>query len=153
MIQPGMLDAALLAEVARAAGAETVIEEPPVEAPQAVAPAPAKVAPTGDEVAIRLFVLDQGIKTDLHVEVLGRMLKFERVIGPADLKLEGDVRFVLDQFAQSRLLRRQRSPRVRGGSGFVLAASPAARGTVTRLWRMWADPQGRTKINAWINEG
>jgi len=153
MIQPGMLDMALLAEVAKAAGEETVIAPPPVEEPQAAPPPKTNTVPTGDELAVRLFVLDQGIKSDLHIEVLGRLLKFEKVIGPDDLKIEGDVRGVLDQFAQNRLLRRQRSARVRGGNGFVLSASPAARGTVTRLWRMWSDPQGRSKLSAWIREG
>ncbi len=153
MIQPGMLDMALLAEVAKAAGEETVIAPPPVEEPKAAPPPKTNTVPTGDELSVRLFVLDQGIKSDLHIEVLGRLLKFEKVIGPEDLKIEGDVRSVLDQFAQSRLLRRQRSARVRGGNGFILSASPAARGTVTRLWRMWSDPQGRTKLSAWIREG
>lgn len=153
MIQPGMLDAALLAEVAKAAGEETATPAPPVEEPQAAPPPATNTVPTGDELAVRLFVLDQGIKSDLHIEVLGRLLKFEKVIGPEDLKIEGDVRSVLDQFAQSRLLRRQRSARVRGGNGFVLSASPAARGTVTRLWRMWSNPQGRAKLSAWVREG
>jgi anti-anti-sigma regulatory factor len=153
MIQPGMLDQALLAEVAKAAGEETALPPPPVEEPKAAPPPATNTAPTGDELAVRLFVLDQGIKSDLHIEVLGRLLKFEKVVGPEDLKVEGDVRGVLDQFAQNRLLRRQRSARVRGGNGFVLSASPAARGTVTRLWRMWSNPQGRAKLSAWVREG
>lgn len=153
MISPGMLDAALLAEVAKAAGQESSFAPPPTPEPEP-APAPAPVVvPTGDEVAVRLFLLDHGIKSDTHVELLSRLLKEERVVGPSDFDLAGDLRPLLDQLAQSRILKRQRSARVKGGSGYLLAPSPQARGTVTRLARMWADPQGRAKVSAWLNEG
>ena len=157
MISPGMLDAALLAEVAKAAGEESSFTPPATPAPEAAptplpAVAPALI-PSGDEVAVRLFLLDHGINSEVHVELLSRLLREERVIGPSDFDLPGDLRPALDQMAQSRLLKRQRSARVKGGSGYLLAPSPQARGTVTRLARMWSDPQGRAKVSAWLNEG
>ncbi|MGE0713482.1 MAG: hypothetical protein AB7N76_36400 [Planctomycetota bacterium] len=159
MIQPGMLDAALLAEVAAAAGAPTELPAPPVEAPPA-APVPealsgsgvvANALPDGREVELMLFVHDFAIRSDLHLRVLDRFAQSsDRVLGPQDLQGGGDVQPVLDQFVQSRLLRRARSPRIRGGSGFVFSASPQTRNTVVRLLKMWADPRGRAKLSSWL---
>lgn len=158
MIQPGLLDQALLAEVARAAGSESQSAPPPVEAPppepqQVMAQELGASVPDGREVELRLFLHDHALSSEAHLRVLDRLAAAdEQVFGPADLSelAGGDARPLLDQFAQSRLVRRTRSPRVRGGSGFVFSPSPATRNTVVRLLRLWKDPQSRPKVNAWL---
>lgn len=58
---------------------------------------------------------------------------------------------MLDQLVQARLVRRSRSPRVRGGTGFVLSASPMARGTLVRLLKAWQAPSSRARVASWFN--
>ncbi|RMG07542.1 MAG: hypothetical protein D6731_23605 [Planctomycetota bacterium] len=155
MFQPGALDAALLAEVAKAAGPVEEPSAPPVEAsPPARAAAGSDLSP--EEQELRRFVHEHALGSPLHLQVLEHLLAAgERTLGADDLQAatggeRGAVLSVLEQFAQSRLVRRTRSVRVRGGTGFRFAGSPQRRGVVTRLLRQWADPEGRRKLGDWL---
>lgn len=157
MFQPGSLDMALLAEVAAAAGPEQAIAAPAVEAPPAPAGRPAgRSLPDGFEVEVRLFMHDFAITSNLHLQVLDRFVKADtEILGRTDLQVatggtRAQVIEIVDQFVQSRLVRRMRSPRIRGGSGFVFSPSPATRNTVTRLLKMWQNPQDRQKVSGWL---
>jgi hypothetical protein len=168
MFQPNALDAALLAEVAAVAGPETGVAAPRVEEPPAPAPPPGIPAaamaaapqqdesPDGREVEMRLFVHDHALSTPLHLQVLERLVKAnETTFGKNDLHLAtggavAAVSSVLDQLVQSRLVRRTRSPRVRGGTGFILSASPQARNTLVRLLKAWQSPTSRAKVATWL---
>lgn len=176
MFQPSALDAALLAEVAAVAGPESTLAPPRVEEPPQPAPPPglppAAVAavtaaaragedapPDGRDVELRLFLHDHALSSPLHLQVLEKLVKSsEATFGKTDLQLAtgsptGAVSSVLDQLVQSRLVRRTRSPRVRGGTGFVLSASPQARNTLVRLIKAWQAPSSRAKVAGWLDAG
>lgn len=167
MFQPNALDAALLAEVAAVAGPETGVPAPRVEEPPAPTPPPGipqaamtappqDDSPDGREVEMRLFVHDHALNTPLHLQVLERLVKAnETTFGKNDLHLAtggavAAVSSVLEQLVQSRLVRRTRSPRVRGGTGFILSASPQARNTLVRLLKAWQSPTSRAKVATWL---
>lgn len=155
MFQPGALDAALLAEVAAAAGPETHIPPPPVAEPPEPE-VPALHLPDGREVELRLFMHDYAIGSELHLSLLDRFLRAgDETVVPQDLPMNGDreaVLGVVDQFVHSRLLRRTRSPRARGGTGFVFAPSPQVRGLAVRLVKLWQTSGSRPKVTAWLAE-
>jgi hypothetical protein len=155
MFQPGALDAALLAEVAKAAGPTKTMPTPALE-PVPEAPKTFADLPEGEQ-EVRQFLRDYAITSNLHLQVLDRFLKSrETVLGRAEVQRatgaqQGAVIEIIDQLVQSRLLRRARSVRVRGGTGFLFSTSPRVQGAVVRLLRMWADPGGRTKVSAWLS--
>lgn len=155
MFQPGALDAALLAEVAAAAGPETHIPPPPVAEPPEPE-MPVLQLPDGREVELRLFMHDYAIGSELHLSLLDRFLRAgDETVVPQDLPQNGDraaVLGIVDQFVHSRLLRRTRSPRARGGTGFVFSPSPQVRGLAVRLIKLWQAPNSRTKVSAWLAE-
>ena len=154
MFQPGALDAALLAEVAKAAGPATTLPAPALE------PVPETPAKFGNlpeaEAEVRRFIHDYALTTNLHLAVLDRFAKSkDKALGGTEVQKatgaqQDAVVAVIDQLVQGRLLRRTRSMRIRGGTGFLFSTSPRTQGTVVRLLRMWADPSGRTKVNAWL---
>lgn len=153
MFQPGALDAALLAEVAQAAGPETALPPAPVQPPPALSePEPAD---EGDA-SLRRFVVDHALTAPLHLEVLDCFAKAgERVLARTDVTLSangarGSVGDAIDQLVQSRLVRRTRSPRIRGGTGFLYSPSPSAHNTIGQLLRLWRSPTGRAKVSAWL---
>ncbi len=174
MFQPSALDAALLAEVAAVAGPDTAVAPPRVEEPPPAAPPPglppAAVAavvaatsagdeppPDGRDIELRLFLHDHALSSTLHLQVLEKLVKSsDATFGKTDLQLAtgspvGAVSTVLDQLVQSRLVRRTRSPRVRGGTGFILSASPQARNTLVRLLKTWQAPTSRAKVAGWLD--
>ena len=83
---------------------------------------------TGDEFADSIFwdvMLDYAISSELHLSLLERFFRGKgEVLGRGDLQATSGgsrnaVVKVIDQFVQSRLVRRTRSPSIRGGSGFL----------------------------------
>ncbi|MEZ0227829.1 MAG: hypothetical protein ACAI25_04335, partial [Planctomycetota bacterium] len=57
---------------------------------------------------------------------------------------------ILEDFVQARLLRRRRSPRIRGGTGFLYAPSPKTKNAVTRLLRRYEDGATRAEVMNWV---
>jgi len=123
-----------------------------------VRPAAIAAMPAGQEVEMRLFLLDFAISSRLHLQVLDVFAKAaEEAVGRSDMQLatggpRAQVVDILDQYVQARLVRRTRSPRIRGGTGFVFSPSPAIRNSVMRLLQMWRDPGGRAKLGSWLEE-
>jgi len=159
MFQPGAFDAALLAEVAAAAGPESRVPEPEVADPPARDRGPAAEPDLSeDEAEVRDFVHDYAISSQIHVQMLERFMKAgEETLGPADLQStvggsRTEMSRVLDQLVQSRLVRRTRSPRVRGGTGFVFSPSPRNRSTVVSLLKLWDAPSGRSRVSTWLDQ-
>ena len=151
MFQPGALDSALMAEVAAAAGPSAPIAVPEVEPP----PQPPEPADDG-EAAVQAFVVDHGLAPGL-VEILDCFAKAgdEQVLARVDVQhatggARGDVADAIEHLVQARLIRRTRSPRIRGGTGFLFSPSPRSRNTLGKLLGMWRDPSGRTKLSSWL---
>jgi predicted transcriptional regulator len=159
MFAPGALDQALLAEITATAGAETPVPAASVEPPPAAHnPIQAKGVPDGKEVELRLFIYDYAISSELHLQLLERLLKAnDTAQGLDELQLTAGanravVPRVVDQFVQSHLLRRTRSPRVRGGVGFVFSPSPSARNSIVSLLKLWQATNTRPQVSSWLVE-
>ena len=162
MFQPGALDAALLAEVAAAAGPETHIPPPPVADPPEPEQ-PSLQLPDARELEVRLFMHDYALSTEQHLALLDRFLRAgDETVAPQDLTANGEraggngaagaALAIVDQFVHSRLVRRTRSPRARGGTGFVFSPSPQVRGLAVRLVKMWQTSSSQARVGAWLAE-
>ena len=117
-------------------------EYPPRKAIEAPPPEPQPFANLPEEEAeVRQFLCDYAINSNLHLQVLEQFHQSkDEALGRSDLQLAtggaaSAVIDVVDQFVQTHLVRRTRSMRVRGGTGFMVAMSPATRGTVVRVLR------------------
>jgi hypothetical protein len=126
---------------------------------QAAAPAPATPAPaaasTHDD--LRKFLVDYAIVSELHLRVLERFSRegTEKVLGRPEVQAAvggsaAGVASIIEDFVQARLLKRRRSPRVRGGTGFLYSPSPKTRNTVKRLLRLYEESETRAQVLSWV---
>jgi hypothetical protein len=133
---------------------------PPVSPVETPAPAPATANAKGPETheEFRHFLSDYAIVSELHLRVLERFSRegIERVLGRADVQSAvggspAGVSAIIEDFVQARLLKRRRSPRVRGGIGFLYSPSPKTRNAVTRLLRLYEDGKTRAEVIGWMS--
>src|SRR5205823_1683071 len=143
---------------AAAAPASPPAEPAPTAAPGSVkaepAPAAASRSAKGDGVdELRQFLSDFALVSELHLRVLDKFSRegVEKILGRPEVQSAvggsaATISSILEDFVQARLLRRRRSPRIRGGTGYLYTPSPKTRSAVVRLLRRYEDGTTRAEV-------
>jgi hypothetical protein len=125
--------------------------------PQPGKPEPAPAAKTEGPEDLRKFLNDYALVTELHLRVLDKFSRegVEKVLGRPEVQSAvggsaATISSILEDFVQARLLRRRRSPRIRGGTGFLYTPSPRTRSAVARLLRRYEDGATRAEVMTWV---
>src|SRR5262249_47673130 len=123
------------------------------------APAPVLPEAVDARAELRAAVHELALTSELHMKLLVRFVKEggETPLGRPELQKDvggaaGAVASALDDFLQAKIVKRRRSPRVRGGSGFLYSASPRMRNVLGRLVRHFEEPASRAEVLSWVQQ-
>jgi anti-anti-sigma factor len=107
---------------------------------------------------LKKFLGDYALVSELHLRVLDKFSRegVEKVLGRPEVQSAvggsaAAISSILEDFVQARLLRRRRSPRIRGGTGFLYSPSPRTRNAVIRLLRRYEDGTTRAEVMSWVS--
>lgn len=165
MFQPDGLLAEVLAAVAPTEPAPPATPSRATSRPEA---APAMVTRGGGAAPpvrsdngveeLKKFLGDYAMVSELHLRVLDKFSRegVEKVLGRPEVQSAvggsaAAISSILEDFVQARLIRRRRSPRIRGGTGFLYSPSPRTRNAVIRLLRRYEDGTTRAEVMSWVS--